>query len=547
MDLTIPKTSGESLTIPVEVGEQLYVVGANGTGKSALFQHWVSLMGASAIKRIAAHRQTWLPSGNLAFTAQSRKRFEQNRIQWDSQQDARWKEEGPAERQSAVLFDLVAKDNTRYRVIGQYIDDNNPTEAATFATKSTSLFKQLNDLLDLGTLKISLKNSNDEEILAQRKDNDLSYSMAQMSDGERAAAIMAANVLVADPGTTFLIDEPERHLHRSIIEPFLSALFAQRKDCAFVISTHEIALPIANPKAHVILLRSCVWNDNAAIAWDAGFLESGIDLPEGLKRDILGARRRILFVEGTSNSLDLPLYGALFPELSVIPKGSCDEVIKAVKGLRGSYEHHHIEAIGLIDKDDRTEDQVSELAQDSVFALDVYSVESLYYRADAIEAVSCRQAESLGRDPQAMLHGATQNALEAIRADDNLPQRMAARRSERLVYNRFATHLPDWREIKAAGGQLTINKPIENPFQGELDLFNSLNVAGDLDSLIKRYPLRESGVFDSIAKALECGNRENYERMVVARVRDDVSLAENLKERIRPLAKLLDGGRSNDA
>ena len=110
MDLTIPKTSGESLTIPVEVGEQLYVVGANGTGKSALFQHWVSLMGASAIKRIAAHRQTWLPSGNLAFTAQSRKRFEQNRIQWDSQQDARWKEESPAERQSAVLFDLVAKE-----------------------------------------------------------------------------------------------------------------------------------------------------------------------------------------------------------------------------------------------------------------------------------------------------------------------------------------------------------------------------------------------------------------------------------------------------
>ena len=212
------------------------------------------------------------------------------------------------------------------------------------------------------------------------------------------------------------------------------------------------------------MLRSCVWNDNAAIAWDAGVLESGIDLPEGLKRDILGARRRILFVEGTSNSLDLPLYGALFPELSVIPKGSCDEVIKAVKGLRGSYEHHHIEAIGLIDKDDRTEDQVSELAQDSVFALDVYSVESLYYRADAIEAVSCRQAESLGRDPQAMLHAATQNALEAIRADDNLPQRMAARRSERLVYNRFATHLPDLERDQGSGwttdNQQTNREPV---------------------------------------------------------------------------------------
>ena len=547
MELTIPRTSEDTLSISLEMGQQLYVVGPNGTGKSALFQHWVSSMGVSAIKRIAAHRQTWLPSGDLNFTAQSRKQFEQNSRQWDRREDARWKEQSPAERQSAVLFDLVAKDNTRYRTIGQYIDDKNPKEATVFAAKSMSLFKQLNDLLDLGTLKISLKNSNDEEILAQRRDNDLSYSMAQMSDGERAAAIMAADVLVADPGTAFLIDEPERHLHRSIIEPFLSALFGQRQDCAFVISTHEIALPIANPTGQIMMLRSCEWQGSRPVAWDVELLNSGEDLPENLKRDILGSRRRILFVEGKTNSLDLPLYGTLFPELSVIPKGSCDEVIRAVKGLRGSYEHHHVEAIGLIDKDDRTEDQVSDLAQDSVLAVDVYSVESLYYCADAIEAVACRQAESLGRDPQAMLHTATQNALKAIRADEDLPERMAARRSERLVYNRFATLLPDWREIKAAGDQLTISEPIKNPYQDELNRFNGLVESGDLEGLIVRYPLRESSVFERIVTTLGCRNQADYERMVVARVRDDVNLAENLKERIRPLAELLDGGRSNDA
>ena len=42
MELTIPRTSGDPLTISVEVGAQLYVVGANGTGKSALFQYWVT-------------------------------------------------------------------------------------------------------------------------------------------------------------------------------------------------------------------------------------------------------------------------------------------------------------------------------------------------------------------------------------------------------------------------------------------------------------------------------------------------------------------------
>ena len=540
MDLTTPRVTGDPLTISVEAGQQLYVVGANGTGKSALFQHWVSSVGVSAVKRIAAHRQTWLPSGNLDFTAQSRKQFEQNRMHWDRQEDARWKEQSPAERQSAVLFDLVAKDNTRYRTIGQHIDDKHPKKATAFAAKSKSLFRQLNELLNLGTLKISLMNSNDEEILAQHKDNGLSYSMAQMSDGERAAAIMAANVLVADPGTTFLIDEPERHLHRSIIEPFLSALFSQRQDCVFVISTHEIALPIANPTARIMMLRSCRWQGNRPVVWDVELLESGEHLPEDLKRDILGSRRRILFVEGTPNSIDLPLYSALFPELSVIPKGSCDEVIRAVKGLRGSYEHHHVEAIGLIDRDDRTQDEVNELVQDGVFASDVYSVESMYYCTDAIDAVARRQADSLGRNSDEMLSAATQSALKVIADTGGLSERMAARRSERLVYNRFTARLPDWKEIKATGEQLTINKPIENPFQDELDLFNNLSEAGDLDSLITRYPLRESGMFDWIAKALECGKRENYERMLVARVREDDDLARKLKDRIKPLAELLD-------
>ena len=544
MELTIPNTSGDPLPLSIEVGEQLYVVGANGAGKSALFQHWITSVGGPNVKRIAAHRQTWFTSGNLDFTARSRRDFETNVRSWDKQADARWMEHSPAERQSAVLFDLVAKDNTRYRTIGQYIDNSNPDEATVFASKSESRFKQLNDLLRLGTLTVSLRNSNDEEIQAQHNGNDLSFSIAQMSDGERAAALMAANVLTVDPGTILLIDEPERHLHRSIIEPFLSALFAKRQDCAFVISTHEIALPIANPAANVVILRSCVWSDSQPRAWDGEVLESGAKLPEDLKQDILGARRRILFTEGTvsSRSRDLPLYGAMFPELSVIPKGSCSEVIRAVNGLRSSQEHHHVEAFGLIDRDDRQPDETERLAEGGIFALDVCSVESLYYCSDAMEAVALRQAESLGRDPQAMVEDATQRALEAIGTAEDLPEVMAARRSERLVRNRFTTHLPDWQRVKAAGAQLTISEPIENPYQGELNCFKGLVGSGDLDGLIARYPLKHSNVLDRIAQTMRCADRADYERMVVARVREDDSLVHKLKDRIKPLTELLDAG-----
>ena len=116
------------------------------------------------------------------------------------------------------------------------------------------------------------------------------FSIEKMSDGERSAVIMAAEVITAKPSTVFLIDEPERHLHRAIIMPFLSALFKQREDCAFVVSTHEITLPIDSPDARVLMVRSCTWNGTAARAWDVEVLEPNTELPEELKLAILAAR-----------------------------------------------------------------------------------------------------------------------------------------------------------------------------------------------------------------------------------------------------------------
>ena len=62
MNLVIPKLSGDPLSISVDVGQQVFVVGPNGSGKSALIQHGVTSLGAQNVRRISAHRQTWLQS-----------------------------------------------------------------------------------------------------------------------------------------------------------------------------------------------------------------------------------------------------------------------------------------------------------------------------------------------------------------------------------------------------------------------------------------------------------------------------------------------------
>ena len=538
MNWNIPQISGQPLQIAFKANDRLFIVGANGSGKSALIQHFVSSNQGKKIWRISAHRQTWLQSGSIDLTPQHRREFDQDIMHQEVQDQSRWRDDYAQQRQSAVLFDLVAKENARARLITRHVDSGNTKKAKKTSVKSLPPFDQLNELLGIGTLAVTLENSNDEEILARHRDGSAPFSIAQMSDGERNAAILAAAVLTVEPGTVLLIDEPERHLHRSIIEPFLSALFKRRRDCPFVVSTHEIALPIANPEARCLMVQSCRWNGDKATAWEVELLEPNKDLPEDLKRAILGSRKRILFVEGESNSLDLPFYSALFPDISVVPKGSCVDVQRAVSGLRGSQELHHVEAFGLIDRDDRNKEKVEQLAEGGVFALEVCSVESLYYCLDAIAAVARRQAESLGRNAEDMIKSATQKAFNALN-EDGLAERMAARRCEGRVRDAILQQIPDWECIKA---EPKFDISVDSPYQDELVRFKKLANEGRLDDLVARYPLRESDAFDAIAKALELKDRKTYEQTLVPRIRGDEDLARSLKQRIGPLSAMLIAG-----
>ncbi len=537
IELKIPKTLNDPnpISLPLKNGDRLFIVGANGSGKSALIQKFVSEHSRNWVKRITAHRQTWFNSGSIDLTPANRQEYDaQNRI-YDSNYESRWKDYNPGWNLSAALFDLVAKENTRARAITQYVDSGNYEKAEEISAESPSPFDQINELLSLATLTVAIENSNDRDLLA-RHPKGQSFSIAEMSDGERNAMIIAAQVITADPGTVFLIDEPERHLHRSITQPFLSALFDLRsEDCTFIISTHEIGLPVANPDAQILMLRSCQWSGSQCVAWDAEVIEPDSELPEDLKLAILGSRDRILFVEGDpTGSLDFPLYTALFPDLSVIPKGSCEEVQKAVLGLRGSQDKHHVEAFGLIDQDGRMDD-VEKLAEKGVFALEVYTVESLYYCSDAIAAIAEQQAESLNVDKNRLIESANRQAVDALKKH---AERMTARRCERQVKETISKSL-NWEIIKDNPNQ-SINIPINNPFTDELKHFNQLINEGNLDQLIDRYPVRDSGALKKIAESLSCPNRKNYERRVITQIRRNNELAEKLKKRIGPLSEVLE-------
>lgn len=536
----IPKISGDPIDLSLEKGDRLFVVGANGSGKSALIQWLVSKYPHENVKRITAHRQTWLNSGNIEFTPAHRKQFDEDYLNYNRQDRSRYLDRFSTKEQSAILFDLDNKYNRNNESIAKHHHNQVKKKETATALKLQSPFDQINELLKRSRLNVEFERTKDRSIIAHSEGQ--SFDITQMSDGERSAMIIAAHVISAESGTAFLIDEPEKHLHRSISQPFLSALFDLRKDCAFIISTHEINLAIANPEARVLMLRSCKWSGNKCEAWDAEVLEPNSELPEELKRTILGSRKRILFVEGNADSsLDLPLYRILFPNISIVPRGSCGEVEKTVLELMDFQEIHDVEAFGLIDRDDRPCEDIDELARKGIFALEVYSVEALYYSSEAIAAVAHQQAISLGIDDvNEFIESVKRDVFDMLKTRENIAEEMAARRCIRQIRKTTLSAIPKWKSIIDNPTQ-AISVPIDlQPYCNELKCFRKLVDEEKLDQLIARYRLHKSPILSKIATTLRCLGRKDYERMVLVQIQRDSELVEKLKERISELSEVLD-------
>lgn len=67
-----------------------------------------------------------------------------------------------------------------------------------------------------------------------------SYSGSEMSDGERAVFYMLGQTLVAAEDSLIIFDEPELHVHPSIMSKLWDEIESVRPDCAFVFITHDL-------------------------------------------------------------------------------------------------------------------------------------------------------------------------------------------------------------------------------------------------------------------------------------------------------------------
>ena len=233
----------------------------------------------------------------------------------------------------------------------------------------------------------------------------------------------------------------------------------------------------------------------------------------------------VIFVEGDEGSLDLPLYSLLFPNVSVIPKGSCREVEHAATSIRSSSQLHWLRAFAIVDNDGRATTDVEQLNQSGVYPIQSYSVESIYYDLMILEKLAERWEALTGVDHQTRIKEAK---MAGIRAVTEAKEHLSHRSAERKLRNEFLKHLPNKKNTN-------FDKPLkvcidaQNILANERQNLNDAIDHGDLATIVRSYPIRESKFPADIAASFGFNSRKDYEKAVIQLLKDDSNMFEYVK------------------
>ena len=368
----------------------LIIIGANGSGKSHLGA-WIEKNDENRTHRIGAQRS--LLFGN--YINQKSYELAKNLILYGNENpisghDERWTWDGEKYNYtSAMLNDyenilsaLLALKNTEQE---NYIEDckqrekngcahNRVPEMVT--DKLHRIWKMIFPHRDIFI--------EDGKVLAglNKGEETLKYKGLEMSDGERVALYLVAQVLCVPSNKVIIIDEPEIHLHRSIMNRLWDAIEGERKDCFFIYITHDTQFAAAHKNCEKLWVKQF-----DGTTWKLEKIQNS-ELPEQLLLDILGNRKPVLFVEGTQNSYDTKLYSEIYKSYYIVPCGSCTAVIARTKAMNNSSQLHNFKCYGIIDRDYRTEYEINSYKKDNIYTLKVAEVENLFLVEELLEVIN---------------------------------------------------------------------------------------------------------------------------------------------------------------
>lgn len=355
----------------------IIIIGANGSGKSRLGA-WMEQIDDTNVHRIAAQRElSFNEYINLKSLEQSQNfLYRGNDTHLGNKSGYRWQN---GKYTTSLLSDyefvlsvLVAKKNKQNEDFIQICQEKKRINELHCDVPFTVVDKLISIWAEIFPHRaIKIEDAKVTAVL-ERNEDIINYKGNEMSDGERVALYLLAQCLCLPSGKIIIIDEPELHLHRSIMNKLWKTIENERNDCLFIYITHDTMFAASHEHAEKIWIKNF---DGTHWEWEK-VKES--ELPEQCLLDILGNRKNVLFVEGEEKSFDTQLYREIYKNYYVIPCGGCNKVISSTKAMKDNIQLHHLNVFGLIDRDYRTQHEIEQLSKCGIFTLTVAEVENLF-------------------------------------------------------------------------------------------------------------------------------------------------------------------------
>lgn len=480
----------------VEPGTSLFFVGANGGGKTRLAVQIENALGEQA-HRISAHRALMLNPGVAKIREDEalkglRTGHAHSNAHIGNRIGNRWQSKAEVSLLNDYDFLIQALFADQAKVSLQtHKNARNGVQDDPAATKFEDLERVWKDVLPHRDLHIS-----GDDVRVSVVGSDETYPASDMSDGERAIFYLLGQMLAAAPNSLIIFDEPELHIHRSVMARLWDELEALRPDCGMVMISHDLEF-VASREGQKFVIRSYTpqqgW-EIEEVPEDTGFSEEATTL-------ILGSRRPILFVEGQRKSLDLAVYRACYPDWTIIPRGSCEEVIHAVITMRANQALTRVTCAGIVDADDYSAEDAEMLRQKGIAILPVSEIENLFLHPDVlraiIEAEGFRDAELETRHAEIVAE-LLQRANDPARQQD-VALRYCRRRIDRTLKKVDLSDADSVEALATAYGEKTSAMDIASLAQAALDNIRGAIDRKDVPLLLRWYD--DKGLLEIACKA----------------------------------------------
>jgi hypothetical protein len=397
--LILPPKEPNSQPEILDCCEPVIIIGANGAGKSRLGL-WIeqNQSDPEKVHRISAQKSLDFPEYvQLKSLEQAEKELRLGTIQdpqgwggplptkminrWAGSQARPKLSVTPPlddyEKLIAVLFARRSQRNNQVIERIREMEKENKNELPKLPSSPDEILLSIwKDLLPHRKLTIE-----DGKINASISDDNV-YHGREMSDGERVAFYLIAQCLCLQPNSIVIIDEPEIHLHKSLMSKLWSKIEEAQPECLFVYITHDIDFAASRVGAKKIWVKNYD-GDN----WNWDEVPKDKVLPEPVLLEILGSRKKVLFTESNKGGLDYKIYEAIYPEFLIMPCGGCEKVVESTKAMRRNLALHHVEAFGIVDMDYRDQIQIDSWRRYNIFALRVAELENILCVPEILEIV----------------------------------------------------------------------------------------------------------------------------------------------------------------